>query len=105
MQYDKTPPSPLYTPFDPIFAILYSNGQRTCQNSVVDSSQNQTSVHLAARFGLTGLMRYFVESSMAVNAKDKEGNTTHRWILRRELCAKDIVAEHPMLKMTMRSSP
>ncbi|KAK5442652.1 hypothetical protein LTS15_010970 [Exophiala xenobiotica] len=42
---------------------------------VVDDSQNQTSLHLAARFWLAGMTRYFVEIGTDVNAKDKEGKT------------------------------
>lgn len=42
---------------------------------IVDGSQNRTSLHLAAEFGLTGMIRYFVENGMDVNAKDKEGKT------------------------------
>jgi len=42
---------------------------------VVDDSQNQTSLHLAARFWLTGMIRYFVEIGIDIDAKDKEGKT------------------------------
>lgn len=53
----------------------FSRRTKNLSQFVVDDSQNQTSLHLAAKFWLTGVIRYFVEIGIDVNVKDKEGKT------------------------------
>ncbi|OAP61037.1 hypothetical protein AYL99_06041 [Fonsecaea erecta] len=53
----------------------FSSRTENLSQLVVDDSQNQTSLHLAARFWLTGIIRYFVETGIDIDATDKEGKT------------------------------
>ena len=48
---------------------------RNLSEFIIDLHQKLTPLHGASRFGLTSLIRYYVEEGMDVNAQDKNGNT------------------------------